>query len=213
MKSGTNKKPMIHKKTNTKEKKTGRKKIPTTWLLHWEGANTKSDPENGRTWVSKPFPSTKLGLYDGFICVRNSIRDKKLRSANSRNSNRKGYESWEEERSKPEERGHSRSRRWRCGRRGEKEHRRRNQSRRRSTWTRSFPSLLSLRAACLLLSSGKQGRGVKEGIADARETFQRVLKGFNLTHLQFISAFFLLMGFLNLDPFILYLIRAGGFLK
>ena len=60
------------------------------------------------------------------------------------------------ERNKPEEQGHSRIRRWRCGRREEKEHRRRNQSRRRSTWTRCSPILLSLRAASLSLDRAKK---------------------------------------------------------
>lgn len=76
------------------------------------------------------------------------------------------------ERNKPEEQGHSRIRRWRCGRREEKEHRRRNQSQRHSTWTRCSPILLSLPAASLSIELTRSER-----IAAGNDFFSKT-KGF-----------------------------------
>jgi len=42
--------------------KNDRQLIPTTWLLHWDGLKTKSDPANGGEADPKLSFCSKLGL-------------------------------------------------------------------------------------------------------------------------------------------------------
>lgn len=51
----------INQKTSTQSKNDWQH-IPTTWLLHWDGLKTKSDPAKGGAADPKLFFGTKLGL-------------------------------------------------------------------------------------------------------------------------------------------------------